>query len=116
MRLWFLLLFSLGILTWTDLAHAGYRVYQLKIEEYNASGKLDKIHLVLSTLDHLQYEHYNAGYGRMRVTLADTWFCPGDTSHFRGYCPPPKVRVRAPASYDPPKRVPLPYNRQPIIP
>ena len=72
---------------------------------------------VLSTLDHIQYEHYNAGYGRMKVDLVDTWYCPGDTSR-RKFCTKPKEKdtVRGLAAYDRAKRSPLSYNRQPVIP
>lgn len=95
---------------------AGYRVYELKIEEYDVYGKLERVNKVMSTLDHLQYEHYYGGYGLMRVSLMDTWFCPGDTSHFRPYCRKPQVKEQFISTPEGRRRVPLPYNRQPVIP
>jgi hypothetical protein len=94
---------------------AGYRVHQLKITYYDSKGKAVQTETVLSNLDQLQYEHYHSGYRNMRVELADTWYCPGDT-HRRGYCAKPKIApTRGTASTDP-KAPQLPYNRQPIIP
>ncbi len=98
---------------------ASYRVYQLKVEQYDAYGRLDRIYSVMSTLDPFQYEHYYAGYRWMKVSLKDTWYCPGDTSHFRKYCPRPRIVDRGTASLDHPKLPELsvlPYNRQPVIP
>ena len=99
-------------------AEAAYRVYQLKITTYDYYGKkVGKPRVILSTLDYLQYEHYHGGYRRMHVQMLDTWYCPGDTRNFRPYCPKPRVVERAPSSLrNDPKRVGLPYNRQPVIP
>ena len=104
------------ILAYCLPAAASYRVYQLKIEYYDAYGKLEKTDHVLSILDRLQYEHYYSGYRWSRVTMDDTWYCPGDTGNHREYCPRPKEPVRGPASLAHESRVPLPLNRQPIIP
>ena len=99
---------------------ASYRVYLLKLEHYDAKKKLDRVQYVMSNLDPYQYENYYAGYRWTKVIMIDTWFCPGDTGHYRQYCDRPKVKEakdRAPASdlFDP-KRVGLPYNLQPVIP
>lgn len=98
-------------------AFASYRVYKLRVTQYDISTKKNITRVVTSTLDHLQYESYHAGYGRMKVDLVDTWYCPGDTSR-KKYCDKPKEKdtVRGPAAYNREKRTPLPYNRQPVIP
>lgn len=110
------LFFSVFVLLWAGTAGASYRVYKLKIEFYDAYGKLLKTDHVLSTLDHLQYEHYHGGYRWTRVQLADTWYCPGDTGRLRPYCPRPKEPVRGPSSLRHDGRVYLPLTRQPVIP
>ena len=103
-----------------SLSHAAFRLYQLKVSYQDPQLKKEVTKTVMSTLDHLQYEHYHSGYGRMKVTLVDTWYCPGDTAR-KKYCKKPKepkVPARDIASaYDKEKRKPLlPYNLQPIIP
>jgi len=105
---------------WGLSSQAAYRVYKLKVESYNAKGKLERTEVVLSSLDHFQYEHYYGGYRWMKVQLLDTWYCSGDTAH-RRYCDrpkePPLSADRVPSSvYDHPSRVQLPYSRQPVIP
>jgi len=75
-------------------AKASYRVYQLKVQHYDAKGKPKKVEKVLSTLDSSQYENYHGGYRSTKVELLDTWFCPGDTSR-KKYCPKPKERTVA---------------------
>ncbi len=67
MRLFFLLGFFLGL-----TAEASYRVHQLRINYLDSFGKVKKREVVLSTLDHLQYEHYHGGYRWTRVELVDT--------------------------------------------
>jgi len=86
----YLLCFSLLFVA-SQSAHASYRVYQLKVQHYDAKGKPKKIEKVLSTLDSVQYENYHGGYRSTKVELLDTWFCPGDTSR-KKYCPKPKDR------------------------
>jgi hypothetical protein len=87
-------------------SEAAYRVYKHKVEHYDEKGKKIRTETVLSTLDHVQYEYYHSGYKWMRVQLENTWYCPGDTSGYRSYCPEPKVKN--------PGQGPIPYNRQPI--
>lgn len=96
-------------------AHAAFRVYKHRVIHYDAFGNVVKKETVLSTLDHLQYEHYHGGYRWAHVELVDTWYCPGDTSR-RHYCDPPKQRNRVPASLEREKRIEIPYNHQPVIP
>jgi hypothetical protein len=96
-------------------AEAAFRVYQLKIVNFDSSNRVETQQTVLTTLDPWQYENYYAGYRWMTIRMVDTWYCPGDTSR-RVYCAKPKVKNRAPASSVPGQRVELPYNRQPIIP
>ncbi len=94
---------------------AGFRVYQLKVDYFDATGRQERSEVVMSQLDHLQYENYHGGYGNSKVTYLDSWYCPGDTSH-KEYCDKPREKdtVRGPAAYDREKRMPL--NRQPVIP
>ncbi len=96
-------------------AMASYRVHVLKLTHYNTAGKPIKQEKVLSTLDHLQYEHWHSGYRVMKAELMDTWYCPGDTSGHRELCPKPgsATPTRGPASTNA-KR--LPYGRQPVMP
>ena len=108
-------LISVFLSTFCIHAFAGYRVYQLKLEYLGLDGTVTKEREIRTNLDPYQYEHYHAGYGRMRVQMVDTWFCPGDTS-FKSYCDKPKVREMAPTSQQDPKRLQLPQNRQPVIP
>lgn len=100
-------------------SEAAFRVYQLKVSYYDPQIKKNVTKSVQSSLDHLQYEHYHSGYGRMQVTLVDTWYCPGDTARKR-YCKKPiekKIPRDIASAYDKEKRTPLlPLNRQPIIP
>ncbi|MBI3296201.1 MAG: hypothetical protein HYZ71_15860 [Deltaproteobacteria bacterium] len=96
-------------------AEAAFRVYLLRVTQYDSFGNFVKHQSVMSTLDHLQYEHYHGGYRWSKVELIDTWYCPGDTAH-RKLCDRPKVKDRVPASLERDKRTYLPYNRQPIIP
>jgi hypothetical protein len=107
--------FALFLLSLSSGASASYRVHVLKLTHYNGAGKPIKQEKVLSTLDHLQYEHWHSGYRVMKAELVDTWYCPGDTSGHRELCPKPEsaTPTRGPASTDP-KR--LPYGRQPVIP
>ncbi len=94
---------------------ASYRVHELKISYYDPSGVPVKTETVLSTLDHLQYEHYHSGFRVIRAELKDTWYCPGDTSR-KKFCEKPKDQAsRGPASTDP-KRISLPLGRQPVMP
>jgi hypothetical protein len=104
----------LTLLLISNAAFASYRVHALKLTHYNTAGLPVKQEQVLSTLDHLQYEHWHGGYRVLKAELVDTWYCPGDTSH-RELCPKPGTTTptRGPASTDP-KR--LPYGRQPVIP
>ena len=96
-------------------AFAGFRAHELKVVHYDVKGKATKTEVVVTTLDHLQYEHYHGGYGNLQVSLVDTWYCPGDT-HGKPMCKKPKAEPkRGPASTDP-KRPGLPYGRQPYIP
>lgn len=86
-------------------AFASYRVYQLKVTSYDEKNLPKKQNKVLSTLDPYQYENYHGGYGRMKVEMVDTWFCPGDT-HSKDYCKKPKDKglQRGPAGLFAPKR------------
>jgi hypothetical protein len=109
--------------------HASYRVYQLKLEYFDAYGKKERERIEISTLDAVQYENYYGGYSVVRAVMLDTWYCPGDTS-FRKSCEKPgtkttesSVPTRGPLSTNPKRRalpvaVPggLPYHLQPVIP
>lgn len=100
---------------WALSLQASYRVHQLKLTYYSNQGTAEKEEVVLSTLDHLQYEHYHGGYRVLRAELVDTWYCPGDTSR-HVFCPKPtSAPTRGPASTEP-KRGQLPFERQPVIP
>lgn len=93
---------------------ASYRVHELKLTHYDSRGKKVREEVVLSTLDHLQYEHYHSGFRTVRAELMDTWYCPGDTAR-KQFCPRPLLApTRGPASTEP-KRL-LPIGRQPVIP
>jgi hypothetical protein len=108
----FILLLAL-VLTFS--VEASYRVHQLKLTYYDNQGTVVKEETVLSTLDHLQYEHYHGGFRTVRAQLEDTWYCAGDTSR-KALCPrPAEGPVRGPASSEP-KRNALPIGRQPVIP
>lgn len=108
----FMMLFSFS-------AQGAFRLYKLKVTYRDPQLKRDVTKNVTTTLDHLQYEHYHSGYGRMKVELLDTWYCPGDTAR-KKLCKKPKERKPPPrdiaSAYDKEKRAPLDYNRQPIIP
>ncbi|NDC24825.1 MAG: hypothetical protein EB078_07435 [Proteobacteria bacterium] len=97
-------------------ARGAYRLFKLKVTSFDERNRRQKQEVVLSTLDHHQYENYYAGYGRTLVQLIDTWYCPGDTSG-KKYCDKPKeMRLqRGPAGIFAPKRD-LPLNQQPVIP
>lgn len=84
---------------------ASYRVFQLKVISYDEKNKPRKPRTVLSSLDPDQYENYYGGFGRMRIQLVDTWFCPGDTSG-KEYCKKPKDKrlQRGPAGVFAPQR------------
>lgn len=109
-------LLCLGLILVCSQAPAAYRVYVLKVEHLDEYGRTERTELTLSHLDPLQYEQYFGGVARERVTMMETWFCPGDTSHHRPYCAPPKKTKngRRPASADDRTRVPL--SRQPVMP
>lgn len=110
--------FCLLALLYSFSAEASYRVYQLKVTRYDSSQRIRAVQIVLSTLDHLQYENYYGGYGSAKVEFLDSWYCPGDTSR-RQYCKNPAAPGspldRLPAA-ESGQRSPLPYNRQPVIP
>ena len=96
-------------------SYAGYRVHELKLTYYSQEGVPVREEVVLSTLDHLQYEHYHGGFRTVRAELTNTWYCPGDTSR-KVFCPnPERAPTRGPASTNP-KRGELPIGRQPVIP
>lgn len=105
---------SLGLLC--GVAQAAYRVYRLSAVAVDAWGRPQgRPYVVLTTLDPYQYEQFSGAGARLRTTLIESWFCPGDTRGFRPYCDRPKVKEdRIPASDS--KRVTLPYDRQPVIP
>lgn len=107
--------YFVGLVLFTHTSFAAYRVYEIKVEHYDTLGTIERTEKVLTTLDPLQYAAFQGGDGRMKVRMQDTWYCPGDTSR-RSYCAKPKVRQRTPASMQHDSRVPLPYNRQPVIP
>ena len=98
-------------------AWAGYRVYELELTHYDRSGKkVERKQLIRTNLDPYQYDQYHRPTFRYEVKMKSTWFCPGDTSYYREYCDPPKVKNRAPSSWADPKRPAIPYNLQPVIP
>lgn len=114
----------IGLLFFCLEVKAAYRVYKLKVTQYEATMKRNIVRTLLSTLDHLQYENYNAGYGVQKVVLVDTWYCPGDTRG-KPLCPKPKFKPSPSArdlashpgaAYDKPKRPEIDFNRQPVIP
>lgn len=107
-----LILFSLSCVS----AHAGYRVHKLALTHYDNQGRPVRQEEVLSTLDHLQYEHYYSGYRNLRAVLIDTWYCPGDTSR-KAFCPnPAETQPKRGIASTNPKRGELPIGRQPVIP
>lgn len=106
--------FLLLMFFFSSISQASYRAYRLKVTHYNAFGKVVRTEWMISTLDPYQYEHYHSGYRWDRVEMADTWYCPGDTSG-KGVCKKPNVRETDYTS-DKEKRISLPYTRQPIIP
>jgi len=83
---------------------AAYRVYQLKVTPLDEKNRPLKTQVRLTTLDPYQYESTH-GFGKVRVVLTDSWFCPGDTSS-KDYCPKPKDKrlQRGPAGLFAPKR------------
>ncbi len=98
---------------------AAYRLYQLKVTQYDPSLKKEVSRIVTSSLDHLQYEHYHSGYKALKVELVDTWYCPGDTSRHKPCTKPKEKKPQArdlATAYDKPKRAPIPLNLQPVIP
>lgn len=113
-----LLLILAGIaLGWASPLFAAYRVYQLKVIHYDERNRPSSKGTVITNLDPYQYEHYQGEFGRMRVEMVDTWYCPGDTSR-QAYCKKPKDRnlQRGPAGLFAPKRESLPYRLAPVIP
>ena len=105
---------GLLVLMVSAVSFGSYRVHELKLTWYSNDGKPVKEERVLSTLDHLQYEHVHGGYRILRAELKDTWYCPGDTSH-KALCERPKLApTRGPASTEPKRAVP--YGRQPVVP
>lgn len=106
---------ALLLLLLAPVTEASYRVYKLRVTKYDNRGKALGRASVLSTLDHLQYEHYHGGFKNMRVELEDTWYCPGDTSR-RELCKPLKGTPKRGVASTDPKRNGLPYYRQPVIP
>jgi hypothetical protein len=97
-------------------AWGSFRVYQLRLRHYDQIGKKKIDRLVLTTMDPKQYESFYGGPAVIHVELADTWYCPGDTSH-KKFCKKPKEPPeRWPANLDHAKRTKLPYRLQPYIP
>lgn len=95
----------LGLIFFNVSGLASYRVFQLKVTSYDEKNRVQKTNKILSSLDPYQYEHYHGGYGRMKVEMIDTWFCPGDT-HSKDFCKKPKNQLlqRGPAGVIAPKR------------
>lgn len=87
-------------------AFASYRVYQLRVTHWDVKGNPKNKEVVMSTLDHLQYEHYHGSFGRAQVEYLDSWYCPGDTSR-RSFCQKPKSPERTITS-EREKRRPIP--------
>jgi TatA/E family protein of Tat protein translocase len=97
-------------------ADAAYRVFKLKVTTYDPKNRPKKVRIVLSTVDHLQYQYFYNVALTEKVELLDHWYCPGDTGNYRALCKPPKEKKtagRKPASAG---EIQLPLNRQPIIP
>lgn len=96
---------------------AAYRVYQLKVVHYDEKNRPSQRGMVVTNLDPYQYEHYQGEFGRIRIQMVDTWYCPGDTSR-QAYCKKPKEKIlqRGPAGLFAPKREALPYKLAPVIP
>ncbi len=107
--------FFVALLLFHGVAEASYRVYRLRVTEYDAKGKQRARAVVLSNIDHLQYEHYHSGYRRVKVEYIDSWYCPGDT-HRRAYCRKPKVPERSIAETRETRTPIVRYDRQPVIP
>ncbi len=96
---------------------AAYRVYQLKVIHYDERNRPSPKGTVLTNLDPYQFENYQGEFGRIKVEMVDTWYCPGDTSR-QAYCKKPKEKnlQRGPAGLFAPKRESLPYRLAPVIP
>ncbi len=117
MKRFFAILIACSHLGAATSAWASYRVYQLKLEYFDATGKKERERVENSTLDAIQYEQLTGGFGVVKATMLDTWYCPGDTGR-KKICDKPKVAgepTRGPASTQQ-KRGGLPYNYQPVIP
>jgi len=114
----FILSFGLGFAVFgSNQLLAAYRVYQLKVIHYDERNRPAQRGTVITTLDPYQFEHYQGEFGRVRVQMVDTWYCPGDTSR-QTYCKKPKDKnlQRGPAGIFAPKREPFPYKLAPVIP
>lgn len=107
---------ALFILLLATPSFAAYRLFQLKVLHYDEKGKLKRQQTVLTTLDHIQYQHYHSYGAKDKVVYLDSWYCPGDTSRKKHCEKPLEKPPRGPASLDHPKRSPLSRNRQPVIP
>ena len=68
---------------------ASYRVYQMRIHHASSFEEPQRNEVVLSNLDPFQYGAFYGFSASDTVQLLDTWFCPGDTSNERPYCPKP---------------------------
>jgi hypothetical protein len=81
-------------------ASAEYRAYQLNITD----TEKNKSHLVMSTLDHLQYPRFHPLNKNEAIAYVDSWRCKGNMSNFRAICAKPEpASSLAPAPTTAPK-------------
>jgi hypothetical protein len=72
---------------------AEYRAFELVITD-STSGQE---RVVISSLDPLQYRHYQPVRAFEKIVYRDTWMCRGNTSNFKPVCAKPEPRVQRPA-------------------
>lgn len=70
-----------------SMAHAEYRVYELKISK----PPTKYVRMVTTTFDHIQYPTYYSLNAGEIIEYVDSWMCWENTANFAKLCPNPKT-------------------------
>ncbi len=82
-------LFMMVLFVFTLSAQAEYRTYLLRI----TNNKTQKIRMLYSTLDPLQYKTIYALSPDEGIEYLDTWKCKGSTGGFKIHCAKPIEKI-----------------------
>jgi hypothetical protein len=84
------------VLLYSLTSLAEYRVFTLHIIEQKSKATRQ----VETTLDPEQYRSLYPLKNSEEITYIETWWCKGNTSHFKAHCDNPRLKLLSPQSLD----------------